>query len=64
MKVMLGYRNFLNDRRWGNRISKITEETMMFYFVKVDYIMFGASNINRVLMIVDFLFHLREKKDQ
>ena len=64
MQVMLRYRRFLNDWRWGNRIGKVAKETMMFDLMKVDNIMFCASNIDRMLMIMDFLFHQGEKKDQ
>jgi hypothetical protein len=37
---------------------------MMFDLVEVNDVMFSTSNINLVLVIMNFLFHLGEQEDQ
>jgi len=37
---------------------------MMLYFMEVNNIVFRASCIDGMLVVVDFLLHLREQEDQ
>ena len=64
MHRTLCYCPFLKNWGWGNRISKVAKETMVFYFMKVNDIMLSAANIHGMLMIVDFLFHQGKEEDQ